>query len=126
MGGDIAQILAIGGPSSIVGVVIYVLLKAISDWRKERREDDTHQNTTETGIIDNTKRVMDLVRGETDRLEAKNLQLEQDLEVVRRKAQACEDEAAKQRRRADGLTEEVHRLESRMAELEGRIGDGAA
>lgn len=124
MGADIAQILAIGGPSSIVGVVVYVLYKALADWRKDRREDDTHQNTTETGIIDNTKRVMDLVRGETERLEAKNLQLEQNLEIVRRKAQECEDEAARQKRRADGLEEEVHRLERRMLELEGRVGDG--
>ena len=123
MGADIAQILTIGGPSGIIAVVLYVIARAIVDNRREAREDRVAGITTETGIIDNTKRVMELVRGETDRLEKKNLQLEVEIAEIRKKAQDCEDEAAHQRRRADGLEEEFHRLERRLQDLEGRLGD---
>lgn len=126
MGLDIAQILTIGGPGSIVGVILYVSIKALMDLRKERREDQVTGITTETGIIDNTRRVMELVRSETDRLEKKNVQLERDIEAVRSQAQACEDEAARQKRRADGLAEDVQRLEKRIIELEGRLRDATS
>jgi hypothetical protein len=118
---DLAQILSIGGPTSIVTVLLTFVSKAWLDNRRERREDDKQAVATESGIIDNTKRVMELVRAETDRLERKNLELESKLAEEQEQVRQCADEASRQRRRADRLEEELGILRQRVTLLEGRL-----
>lgn len=74
---DLAQIITVGGPTSVISVLVYVLVNAYLSARKDRREQQAANNSNDQGYLGNVKIVLEMARGETDRLE-KSLAIERE------------------------------------------------
>lgn len=113
---DLAQVVAIGGPTSAITVVFVVLVNAWLSARKDKREQQVADVQTDSGIVDNAKKVVDLIRGETDRMETRIDALVKRCETAEEKNRDLEDEinhledtVARQNRQIEWLTEDLAR-----------------
>jgi hypothetical protein len=59
---DLAQILGIGGPSSIATALVFWLGKLWLESRREKREDTKTERESESGIVETTSALTKLVR----------------------------------------------------------------
>ena len=113
---DLAQVVAIGGPTSAITVVFVVLVNAWLSARKDKREQQVADVQMDSGIVDNAKKVVDLIRGETDRMETRIDALVKRCETAEEKNRDLEDEinhledtVARQNRQIEWLTEDLAR-----------------
>ena len=113
---DLAQVVAIGGPTSAITAVFVVLVNAWLSARKDKREQQVADVQTDSGIVDNAKKVVDLIRGETDRMETRIDALVKRCETAEEKNRDLEDEinhledtVARQNRQIEWLTEDLAR-----------------
>lgn len=121
---DPTALLAIGGPTGAIGAIIAVLIRAYFDGRKDRREDRASDVQTESGIVDNAKKVLELVRNETDRMERRIIELVESERALRgansdqeRKLNAHEDTIARQARDMEWLREDLDKARAEIEEL---------
>jgi chromosome segregation ATPase len=124
MGSDIASVLAIGGPSSVVTAVLVILIKAYLDARKDKREDRAAKVQNESGVVDNAKKVMELVQGETDRMEVRIVglgrraeQAEERSRELEAKINDQEDKIARLERQNEFLREDLAKAHKEIQEL---------
>ena len=113
---DLAQVVAIGGPTSAITAVFVVLVNAWLSARKDKREQQVADVQMDSGIVDNAKKVVDLIRGETDRMETRIDALVKRCETAEEKNRDLEDEinhledtVARQNRQIEWLTEDLAR-----------------
>lgn len=107
---EIGQVLAIGGPTSVVTAIFVILVNAYLSGRKDKREQQAADVATDSGIVDNAKKVLDIVRTEADRMAKRNIDLEvknRDLEQLVNKQ---EDQIARDARTIGFLTEDITRM----------------
>jgi len=104
---DLAQILGIGGPSSIATALLFWLGKMWLDNKREKRADVTTERESESGIVETTSALTKLVREqmlamstEMGALKAENDQLRRDMTLMRAEHQL---ELNKMRERLTGL-----------------------
>lgn len=126
---DLAQIVAIGGPSSAISVVIYMLVNAFLSARKDRREQQASDVQNDTGIIDNAKRVVELARLEMERLEERVVALSQENKDLRERVRRQEshiqeqgDRLARQDRALEWLRRDLEKATQEIQELRNRNG----
>lgn len=120
---DIAQVLLVGGPTSVISVLIYVLVNAYLAARKDRREDKTSAVTTDAGYIDNTKRVLDIMRQEMERVSTVNVDLHGRALAAEAAVRSREDTIARQGRTIEDLEEALKEARQVIAKLRGQHGD---
>lgn len=128
-GVDIASILAIGGPTGIIGAVITLLVKSYFDARKDKREHMAAEIQSESGIVDNAKKVIELVRSETERMETRILKLTERAETAEEKNRQLEtlinkheDTIARQARELEWLREDLAKARAAIDDLRSRYG----
>jgi hypothetical protein len=116
-GVDLAQILGIGGPSSIATALLFWLGKMWLDSRRDKREDVKTERESESGIVETTSALTRMVREqmlemskEMGQLKAENTQLR--LEIAQMKAEHV-IELDKMRERLTGLELDNEQLRRR-------------
>lgn len=121
---SLGSVLAIGGPSGAVGAIIYVLIRSYFDSRKDKREQQASDVTTDSGIVDNARKVIDLVRSETDRMEARIVSLTERAEKAEAKNRELEahinrqdDMVARQQRSIEWVTEDLRKALEEIEQL---------
>lgn len=121
---DLGAVLAIGGPTGVITAILVILIRAAFDARKDRREQQASDVTTESGIVDNAKKVLDLVRGETDRMDKRIIQLMKDNEECGSRNKELEkllneqdDRIARQHREIEFLGQDLKRARAEIDEL---------
>lgn len=119
MGIEIGQVLAIGGPTSVVTAIFVVLVNAYIAARKDKREEKVADTQNDGAIVDNAKKVIELVRSETERMGARIAALEQtntsQNEQIRKQDKLIneqDDKIARQARQIQFLTEDLDALRS--------------
>lgn len=117
---DIAQIALIGGPTSVISVLIYVLINAYLAAKKDRREDKTSAVTTDAGYIDNTKMVLDMMRQELERVGKVNVDLHTRALTAEAVVRSRDDLLAIASRKVDDLEEELREARQVIATLRGQ------
>lgn len=132
MGIEIGQILAIGGPTSVITAIFVVLINAYLSARKDKREQQAADVATDSGIVDNAKKVLELVRNETDRMELRIIDLEKDKKAAEDKNKELEqhinkqdDLLARQTRQLEWLEEDLKKARLEIQELRNRNGSGS-
>lgn len=131
---DLAALLTVGGPTSVVGAVIAILLKSYLEARKDSREQQAADVQTDSGIVDNAKKVLELVRNETDRMEFKLLQMAEDNKDLSNKNRELEhqinqqdDIIARQGRQLDFLSDDLAKAREEIRQLRaGQRGEPQA
>ena len=124
MGIEISQVLLIGGPTSVV-TAIFVILAYLAA-RKDRREQQAADVSTDSAIIDNAKKVLDIVRAEAERMDKENKA--QDI-VIAAQGKALNENAdtiARQNRTVEWLTEDLQKANAEIARLRGETIDGTS
>jgi chromosome segregation ATPase len=121
---DLGQVAAIGGPISGLTAILVVLVNAYLSARKDKREQQASDVQTDSGIVDNAKKVIDLVRGETDRMESRIVNLTNRAEQAEAKNRELEahinnqdDIIARQQRQIEWLTEDLARARQEIKQL---------
>lgn len=124
MEGSISSILAVGGPFSVVTAILVILVKAFFDSRKDKREDKAAEVQNESGVVDNARKVVELIQGETDRMEkrieayelrARSAELRaQNLEM---KVNDQEDQLARQARELEFVREDLAKAHKEIQQL---------
>lgn len=123
---DIATIATVGGPAGFISVLTYVLVNAFISARKDRREDRTAAVTTDAGYIDNTKRVLEIVRAELDRVSQANIGLTVRAERAEATIRELMDNGAEKDRKIDEL-EANHAYAMRViSQLRGQSNGGTS
>ena len=120
---DIAQIALIGGPTSVISVLIYVLINAYLAARKDRREDRTSAVTTDAGYIDNTKMVLDMMRQELERVSKVNVDLHTRVLTAEALVRSRDDILAISARKVEDLEDELKEARQVIATLRGQQDD---
>lgn len=127
MGIEIGQILAIGGPTGVITAIIVILIRAAFDARKDRREQQAADVQTDSGIVDNAKKVLELVRNETDRMELRIIDLEKGKKAEEDRNRELEglinrqeDQIARQARELEWLREDLLKARAEIQELKDR------
>lgn len=123
---DIAQIALIGGPTSVISVLIYVLINAYLAAKKDRREDKTSAVTTDAGYIDNTKMVLDMMRQELERVGKVNVDLHTRALTAEAVVRSRDDLLAIASRKVDDLEEELREARQVIAALRGPQDESTA
>lgn len=126
MGIEIGQVLLIGGPTSVVTAIFVILVNAYLSARKDRREQQAADVATDSGIIDNAKKVLDIVRAEAERMDNENKA--QDI-VIAAQGKALNENAdtiARQNRANDWLTEDLEKARKEIAQLRGETYGGSS
>lgn len=126
---DLAQVVAIGGPSSAISVVIYILVNAFLSARKDRREQQASDVQNDTGIIENAKRVVELSRGELERLEervaglsSENKELRSTVKTQGDHINELLDRLARQDRALEWLRKDLEKATQEIQELRTQNG----
>lgn len=122
---DVAQILGIGGPTGLAGFVLALLIKAYFESKKDRREQQQADVQEETGVISNTKSVLDLVGAETARMAAKIIALERERDDAEAKARLAEGEKLEAQRNERFIRMDLEKVTAELNLLRGN-GPGAA
>lgn len=125
MGIDVAQVLAIGGPSGVIGAIIVVAVNAYLSIRKDRREGKKDNIDNQGGMVNNAKQVLDLVTSASDRMEKRMVILEESNRKLNLQINDRDDTIARQKRAVDFLTEDLARAQSRIQYLEREDGGAA-
>lgn len=126
MGIEISQVLLIGGPTSVVTAIFVILVNAYLAARKDRREQQAADVSTDSAIIDNAKKVLDIVRAEAERMDKENKA--QDI-VIAAQGKALNENAdtiARQNRTVEWLTEDLQKANAEIARLRGETIDGTS
>lgn len=121
---DVGQVLAIGGPTSVVGAIITLLVKAYFDSRRESREDKTSAVTNDGGIVDNARKVLELVTSATEgmnqriiALEAENVKLKETIRIRDVHINQQDDKIARQAREIEWVREDLNKASKEIQEL---------
>lgn len=127
VGIDLQQILAIGGPTGIASFLIALLVKSYFDAKKDKREQQAANVSTDSGIVDNAKKVLDLVRSETDRMKLTIDGLAEENKVLTERLRKQDlhineqdDRIARQDRELEFLREDLSKAQSQITELRNR------
>ena len=126
MGIEISQVLLIGGPTSVVTAIFVILVNAYLAARKDRREQQAADVSTDSAIIDNAKKVLDIVRAQAERMDKENKA--QDI-VIAAQGKALNENAdtiARQNRTVEWLTEDLQKANAEIARLRGETIDGTS
>lgn len=126
MGIELGQVLAIGGPTSVVTAIFVILVNAFLAARKDKREDKAAEVTNDGGMVDNAKKIVDIVRGETERMEKRITVLIADNEKLSARLRKQDlhineqdDKLARATRQIEWLTEDLGRAHTKIQELRG-------
>jgi predicted RNase H-like nuclease (RuvC/YqgF family) len=126
VGIELGQVLAIGGPTSVVTAIFVILVNAYLSARKDKREEKAADTQNDGAIVDNAKKVIDLVRGETERMDKRILalgELNATLEArIRKQDQLIneqDDKLARQDRQIEWLTQDLQTAHRQIEELRG-------
>lgn len=122
MGVDLGQVLTIGGPISAFTAILVVLVNAYLSSRKDNREQQESEVKTDGAIVDNAKKVLELVRGETDRMEQRIVRTEEENGQLRDKNRQLEAHIAKQDRRLAAQDRLIEDLREDLEELKTSRG----
>jgi response regulator RpfG family c-di-GMP phosphodiesterase len=121
---DPTALLTIGGPTGVISAIIALLIKTYFDAKKDNRDGRAADVQTDSGIVDNAKKVLELVRNETDRMEYKLIELAEENKSLReangvheRKINEQEDTIARQARRIEFISEDLARALAEIEEL---------
>lgn len=124
---EIGSAVAVGGSTSIIGAILGLLIKSYFDARKDKRDQQAADVQTDSGIVDNAKKVIDLVRTETDRMEARIVGLIARAETAEAKVRELDahinkqdDTIARQARSIEWLREDLEKARAEITELRNR------
>lgn len=130
---DPTALLAIGGPSGVVGAIVVVLIRAYFDARKDSREQQASDVQNDSGIVDNAKKVLELVRNETDRMELRIIELVDENKKLReenkeqgQQINRHEDTIARQGRDIEWLREDLSQARAQIEELRADRGNSSS
>lgn len=125
---DVAGLVGVGGSTSIIGGIIAILIKSYFDARKDQREQQASDVQTDSGIVDNAQKVVNLVRGESDRMAAqidkliaRAEQAEAHSRSLEQIINAHEDTIARQNRALEWLREDLGKAQQEIARLNERL-----
>lgn len=121
---ELGQILAIGGPTSVVTAIFVILVNAFLASRKDKREQQASDVATDSGIVDNAKKVLDIVRTEADRMAKRNEALEKRDRDREQLINDQEDRIARDARTITFLTEDIARLRGETRGSSPQAGTG--
>lgn len=126
MGIEIGQVLAIGGPTSVVTAIFVILVNAYLSARKDKRESQAADTSNDGAIVDNAKKVIDLVRGETERMDKRittlselNTTLDERIRKQDQLINEQDDKLARQARQIEWLTTDLATAHRQIEELRG-------
>lgn len=109
---------------SVVGAIAAILLRSYLEARKDRREQQASDVQTDSGIVDNAKKVLELVRNETDRMELRILEMAEENKAsnarnrdLEQTINRQEDQIARQGRELDFVREDLARAREEIAQL---------
>lgn len=121
---DPTALLTIGGPTGVISAIIALLVKTYFDAKKDNREGRAADIQTDSGIVDNAKKVLELVRNETDRMEYKLIELADENKKLReangaheRKLNEQDDVIARQARQMEFMREDLVKALAQIEEL---------
>ncbi len=126
MGIELGQVLLIGGPTSVVTAIFVILVNAYLAARKDRREQQAADVSTDSAIIDNAKKVLDIVRSEAERMDKENKAQDVIIAAQGKALNENADTIARQNRVNEWLTEDLQKANTELARLRGEASDGAS
>jgi hypothetical protein len=126
VGIELGQVLLIGGPTSVVTAIFVILVNAYLAARKDRREQQAADVSTDSAIIDNAKKVLDIVRSEAERMDKENKAQDVIIAAQGKALNENADTIARQNRVNEWLTEDLQKANTELARLRGEASDGAS